>query len=291
MKLPPVAYTAPGTLDEVLDLLGEHGEDAKPIAGGQSLVPLMAMRLARPELLVDLNGVASLDGIDDRGDVVAIGATTRHRAVERSTLVADRVPVLAEALPLVGHVSIRNRGTIGGSLAHADASAELPAVALVTEADMVVRSRRGERVVPAERFFVTHFTTDLAEDECLVEVRLPVTPARTGWSFHEIARRHGDFALVGVAAMVSLRDDETIVAARVCLLGVAERAVRAEVAEAGLVGAAVSADTFAAAAADAARGLAPASDMHGSAAYRRHLAAVAVRRALTTAAQRAGGPT
>ena len=293
MKLPPFAYAAPDTVEEVLDLLGEHGDEAKLIAGGQSLVPLLAMRLARPALLVDLNGVAGLDGIDDRGDVVAFGATTTERTAERSKLVAERIPVLAEALPLIGHVSIRNRGTIGGSMAHADAAAELPAVALATGAEMVVRGRQGERVVPADAFLVSHYTTDLADDECLVEVRVPVSPAGAGWSLYEIAPRHGDFALVGVAAMVGLGRDGTIDEARICLFGVADRPVRAEAAEAALVGARPSPDDVAAAAAEAVRDLRPASDMHGSAAYRRHLAEVAVRRALTAAAQRAqrgGGP-
>jgi aerobic carbon-monoxide dehydrogenase medium subunit len=288
MKLPPFAYKAPETLEEVLDLLGEHGDEAKLIAGGQSLVPLLAMRLARPELLVDLNGVAGLDGIDERGDVVAFGATTRERVAEQSKLVAERVPVLAEALPFIGHVSIRNRGTIGGSMAHADASAELPAVALATGAEMVVRSRRGERVVPADSFFVSHYTTDLADDECLVEVRVPAARAGAGWAFHEVAPRHGDFALVGVAAMLTLGYDRTIGSARVCLFGVADRAVRADAAEAALVGARASGEAFAAAAAGAVRGLEPASDMHGSADYRRHLAEVAVRRALAVAAERSG---
>jgi aerobic carbon-monoxide dehydrogenase medium subunit len=291
VKLPPFDYASPVTLEEVLDLLGEHGDEAKLIAGGQSLVPLLAMRLARPALLVDLGGVAGLDGIDDRGDVVAFGAMTRERTAERSKLVAERIPVLAEALPLIGHVSIRNRGTIGGSLAHADAAAELPAVALVTGAEMVVRSRSGERVVPADAFFVSHYTTDLADDECLVSVRVPVTAAGAGWSLHEIAPRHGDFALVGVAAMVDLGGDGngTIDEARICLFGVADRPVRAEAAEAALAGARPSPDNVAAAAAEAVRDLRPGSDMHGSAAYRRHLAEVAVRRALTTAARRAAG--
>jgi aerobic carbon-monoxide dehydrogenase medium subunit len=288
MKLPRFAYKAPETLEEVLDLLGEHGDEAKLIAGGQSLVPLLAMRLARPELLVDLNGVAGLDAIDERGDVVAFGATTRERVAEQSKLVAERVPVLAEALPFIGHVSIRNRGTIGGSMVHADASAELPAVALATGAEMVVRSRRGERVVPADSFFVSHYTTDLADDECLVEVRVPAARAGAGWAFYEVAPRHGDFALVGVAAMLTLGDDQTIGSARVCLFGVADRAVRADAAEAALVGARASGEAFAAAAAGAVRDLEPASDMHGSAAYRRHLAGVAVRRVLAVAAQRAG---
>lgn len=288
MKPPPFEYAAPGSLEEVLHLLAEHGDEAKIIAGGQSLMPMLAIRLARPAMLVDVNGVTSLSGIEDRGDVVAIRATTREREAERSQVLAERVPVLAEAIPFIGHVSIRNRGTVGGSLAHADASAELPAVALITEADIVAQSRHAQRVVPAEEFFVGHFSTTLADDECLVEVQIPTTPAHTGWSFQEVARRHGDFALVGVAAMVSL-NDKVIKAARICLIGVADRPVRPRDVEAALVGASVSQETFAAAGVDAVKDLEPASDMQATSAYRRHVATLTVRRALTVAAERAGG--
>ncbi len=289
MKAAPFDYSAPDTLEEVLALLAEHGDEAKIIAGGQSLVPMLAMRLARPAHLVDVNGVASLHGIDDRDGAVGFGAATREREAERSPLVAERTPVLAESLPYIGHAAIRNRGTIGGSIAHADSSAELPAVAVVTEADMVVRSEAGERVIPADEFFRGHFTTALADDECLVEVRVPATPPGAGWSFQEVARRHGDFALVGAAAMVARNGNGAIGAARICLFGVSDRPVRAPAAEAALIGADVDAETFAAAAAEATQDLEPASDTHGSAAYRRHLAGVVVRRALTAAAERAGG--
>jgi len=190
---------------------------------------------------------------------------------------------------MIGHVSIRNRGTIGGSIAHADASAELPAVAVATGAEMVLRSTRGERVVPADEFFVSHFTTCLDDDELLTEVRMPSGPEGAGWAFHEIARRHGDFALVGVAAMVALDGNRQVGEARITLMGVADRAVRAVEAEAALVGAAPGADVIEAVAHEATKDLDPATDMHGSAAFRRHLAGVAVRRALTTATTRAGG--
>jgi carbon-monoxide dehydrogenase medium subunit len=289
MKNAPFDYHAPRTVDEVLSLLAEHGDEAKVLAGGQSLVPLLAMRLARPSQLVDINDVEGLDGIrplDRTG--VAFGALAREREAERSALVAERLPVLAEALPLIGHVSIRNRGTIGGSMAHADASAELPAVAVITGAEMVVRSAAGERVVPAEDFFAGHFTTSMADDELLTEVRIPSGPAGAGWSFYEIVRRHGDFALVGVAAMVTQGLDN-ITEARLALIGVADRAIRASGAEAALVGQPANAEKFAAAAAEATRDLEPGSDMHGSSDFRRHLAGVAVRRALATAASRAGG--
>ena len=220
---------------------------------------------------------------------MAFGATARERDAERSALVAERLPVLAEALPLIGHVAIRNRGTIGGSIAHADASAELPAVAVVTEADLVVRGPAGERVVPADDFFRGHFTTVLDDDECLVEVRVPVTEPTTGWSFQEVARRHGDFALVGAAAMIALDADGAVGESRICLFGVGDRPVRAPEAEAALVGTPASADAFAAAAAAAVADLEPAADIHGSRAYKQHLAGVVVRRALTAAAERAGG--
>jgi CO/xanthine dehydrogenase FAD-binding subunit len=290
MKPAPFEYSAPTTTDEVVALLGEHGDEAKIIAGGQSLVPMLSMRLARPAHLVDVNGVAELAGIVDGGDHVAFGATTREREAEHSAVVAQRLPVMVEALPLIGHVSIRNRGTVGGSIAHADASGELPTVAMVTDATIVAHSTRGERTIDAEEFFVSHFTTSLDDDECVVAVRVPVGPTGAGWAFQEVARRHGDFALVGVAAMVATDGGGAIADARLCLFGVGERPVRVRDVEAALVGQVASADTFAAAAADAVRDLEPASDMHGSAEYRRHLAGVVVRRALTTAADRAGAP-
>jgi len=289
VKNAPFEYHAPRTVDEVLSRLAEHGDEAKVLAGGQSLVPLLAMRLARPSQLIDINEVEELSGIRALDGVgIAFGAITRERDAERSPLVADRVPVLAEALPLIGHVSIRNRGTIGGSIAHADAAAELPAVAVATGAEMVLRSVRGERVVPADEFFVGHFTTSLDDDELLTEVRVPSGPGDAGWAFHEIARRHGDFALVGVAAMIAL-DGDRVREARITLMGVADHAVRAADVETALAGQTVDADTIAGAARDATKDLDTASDMHGSAEFRRHLAGVAVRRALTTAVSRAGG--
>jgi len=289
VKNAPFEYHAPRSVEEVVALLAEHGDEGKVLAGGQSLVPLLAMRLARPSQLVDINEVAELSGIRALdGTGVGFRTLTRHRDAERSSLVAERLPVLAEALPMIGHVSIRNRGTVGGSIAHADASAELPAVAVATGAEMVVRSVRGERVVPADEFFVSHFTTSLDDDELLTEVRMPSGPAGSGWAFHEIARRHGDFALVGVAAMVCL-DGDRVRESRVALMGVADRAIRASGAEAMLGGQPARADSFAAAAREATANLKPASDIHGSEEFRRHLAGVAVRRALITAASRAGG--
>jgi aerobic carbon-monoxide dehydrogenase medium subunit len=289
VKTPHFEYHAPRTVDEVLALLAEHGDEAKVLAGGQSLVPLLAMRLARPGHLVDVNEVGSLSGISSADGVVSFGATTRERTAESSALVAQRLPLLAEALPQIGHVSIRNRGTIGGSVAHADASAELPAVAVITGAEMVIRSARHQRVVAADQFFLGHFTTAIDDDELLTEVRVPEGPAGAGWAFREVTRRHGDFALVGVAAMVALNAAGQIAEARLCLFGVADRAIRAALAEASLAGAEPTTATFAAAAAEAVEDLEPASDVHGSSEFRRHLAGVTVRRALEAAAIKAGG--
>jgi carbon-monoxide dehydrogenase medium subunit len=282
-------YHAPETLDEALQLLAEYGDEGKVLAGGQSLVPLLAMRLARPSHIIDINGIAGLDAIEDDGGGVRFGTTVRERAAERSALVREKVPALAEALPLIGHVAIRNRGTIGGSVAHADASAELPAVALITDAQMVVRSARGERTIPAGDFFDGHFTTAMADEECLVHVRIPAGPRGAGWSCTEIARRHGDFALVGAATMVALNGGGAVEEARISLFGVADRAVRADKAESSLRGAPAGPDAWAGAAAETASSLDPPSDLHGSSEYRRRLAEVVVRRALAAAAARAAG--
>jgi aerobic carbon-monoxide dehydrogenase medium subunit len=289
MKPPRFDYHAPTSVDEVLALLDEHGDEAKVLAGGQSLVPLLSMRLARPSQLIDINDVAGLSGISvDNGHVV-FGATTREREAESSADVRNYLPLMAEALPNIGHVSIRNRGTVGGSIAHADASAELPAVATTTGAEMVLISSRGERVLPADEFFQGHFTTAMADDELLTQVRIPRSPAGAGWAFQEVARRHGDFAMVGVAAMVALDANSRIDQARLCFFGVADRAIRAGAVEASLVGAEATTDVFSAAAAEAVVEFEPASDIHGSSEYRRHLARVTARRALEAAAGRAGG--
>lgn len=287
LKTPRFEYHAPDTVEEAIALLAEHGDEAKVVAGGQSLVPMLAMRLARPSQLVDINRIASLGGMEERDGSIVFGAMVRERAAEQSSVVQEKLPLLAEALPLVGHVAIRNRGTIGGTVAHADGSGEVPTVALALDGEVLARSVRGDRTIAAADFFQGHFTTALDDDECLIEVRLPVSPAGAGWSFQEVARRHGDFALVGAGCMVRL-DDATITEARICLMGVAGTALRASAAEVALVGAKPSAEAFAAAAETATADLELASDVHGSAAYRKHIAGVIVRRTLTTAAERAG---
>src|SRR5512135_3562705 len=204
MKLPPFEYEAPATAAEAVDLLAEHGDDASVLAGGQSLIPLLALRLARPAVLIDINGIAELSGVSATDGRVVIGAMTRDFVAEKSGTVAETVPLLAAALPLIGHEAIRSRGTIGGSLAHADPAAELPAVARALDAEFVVRGPSGTRVIPAAQWFEGYLTTSRHSDELLVEVRFPAATPGTGTSFQEVARRHGDFAIVALAASLVL---------------------------------------------------------------------------------------
>ncbi len=287
MKPPPFDYVAPATLDEALNALAEAGEDAKVMAGGQSLIPLLSLRLARPTVVIDLNGVAELSGIEAFDGALRIGATTRHRVAERSADVASAVPLVAEAMPLIGHVAIRSRGTVGGSIAHADPAAELPAVALALDAQMTLRSRdRGERTVAAADFFEGFFTTAAEADEILTSVSFPVIGAGTGHALEEVARRHGDYAMVGVAASVTVSGG-AITDARLALMSVDEKPVRAGSAEAMLRGSAPSAELFAEAAEMATRDLEPSADLHATAAYRRKVGSVCVRRALERAAKMA----
>ncbi|HZP29457.1 MAG TPA: xanthine dehydrogenase family protein subunit M [Acidimicrobiia bacterium] len=280
MKPPPFDYDAPDTVEEALHLLAEHGDDAKVLAGGQSLIPLMALRLARPARLVDVGRIAALQAIRADGGL-AIGAGVSQRTAERSPEIARHCPPVTQALPLVAHVPIRTRGTIGGSLAHADPAAELPAVALLVEADVVARSRsRGERVIAARDFFRGFFETALEPDELLVDVRIPPWPDRTGSAFEELARRHGDFALVGAGAVVGLADDGTVRDARLAFTGVAPTPIRVGGAESLLVGNEPTADAIAAAVEAARAELEPGDDVHATGAYRRHVAGVLAGRVL-----------
>jgi carbon-monoxide dehydrogenase medium subunit len=283
------AYHAPGTVEEALSLLAEHGSDARPLAGGQSLVPMMNFRLARPSVLVDLNGVSGLSDITTDGSTVTMGAMVRERAAERSDAVAAQVPLLARALPLVGHEAIRTRGTIGGSLAHSDPASELPAVALAVGCQMVARrAEREERVIDSADFFLSYFTTALEADELLTGVRFPAARPGTGVAFEEMARRHGDFAIVGVGVTLHAGGAAAIDEVRVVLTGVGATPIRSRAAESFLVGHPPGAELFAEAASAAARDIDPPSDLHGSAAYRRHVAGTLVRRALARAAEEMG---
>ena len=286
MKLPEVDYEAPTTVAEAVDLLAEHGDEASVLAGGQSLIPLLALRLARPAVLIDINGVHELAGVSATDGQVAIGAMTREYVAEESVTVADAVPLLAAALPLIGHEAIRSRGTIGGSLAHADPAAELPAVARALNAEFVVRGPSGERVIPAAQWFEGYLTTSRRPDELLVEVRFPTAREDTGASFTEVARRHGDFAIVGLAASLVLSGG-VISDARLAFAGVSEVPVRATAAEELLAGERPSAELFDEAARRATEDLDPPADLHGSSDYRKTVAAAVVRRGLRAAADNA----
>jgi aerobic carbon-monoxide dehydrogenase medium subunit len=286
MKLPQFDYEAPETISEAVELLAEHQDEASVLAGGQSLIPLLALRLAQPALLIDINGVAELSGVSANDGWVAIGATTREYVAEESGTIADTVPLLAAALPLIGHEAIRSRGTIGGSLAHADPAAELPAVARALDAEFVVRGPSGERVVPAAEWFEGYLTTSRQPDELLTEVRFPAVGQGTGVSFQEVARRHGDFAMVGLATSVTLSDG-AISDARLAFAGVSDVPARATGAEELLVGQRPSAELLDEAARRAAGDIDPPSDLHGSAEYRKKVAAALVRRGLREAVDNA----
>jgi carbon-monoxide dehydrogenase medium subunit len=257
------------------------------LAGGQSLIPLLALRLARPAVLIDINGIDELSGVSATDGWVAIGAMTREYVAEESGTVADAVPLLAAALPLIGHEAIRSRGTIGGSLAHADPAAELPAVARALDAEFVVRGPSGERVVPAAEWFEGYLTTSRGPDELLTQVRFPAAGRGTGISFQEVARRHGDFAIVGLAASLTLAGG-AISDARLAFAGMSDVPVRAAEAEDLLVGERPSAELFDEAARRATGGIDPPADLHGSADYRKKVAAALVRRGLRAAADNAG---
>lgn len=288
MKPAPFTYFAPRSVSEGLALLREYGDGAKILAGGQSLVPLMNFRLVRPQNLIDINGLGELASLalSDRG--VTAGALVRQREVERSSEVARRLPILTEAIRFVGHPAIRNRGTIGGSLVHADPAAELPIVALALDAEFQLESARGSRSLNAREFYLGYFTTAIASDELLVRIYLPSPPAGTGWCFTEIARRQGDFAIVAVAVLLGLNGDGTVAFARIALGGIGPVSIRAQTAEESLLGERLSETLFREAAKAAATGLEPQNDIHASAAYRRHVAEVLVRRALEVAQSRVG---
>ncbi len=289
MKPPRFEYFAPRALDEALALLAGHGDGAKVLAGGQSLIPLLNFRLAHPEALVDINRIADLAFLraDDGG--VALGALTRQHAVERSELVRARVPIVAEACRLIGHLPIRHRGTIGGNLAHADPASELPAVMIALEAQLTLRSAKGSRTLPADRFFVGPLSTALQTGEMLTQIRVPGLPPRTGSAFVEMARRAGDYALVGVAALITLDGSGRCQRARISLCGVGPTPIRARAAEEAVVGQAPTGAALDEAATRAAAATSPPSDLHGSAAFRMKLASHFTRQAIALATERAGG--
>ena len=288
MKPPPFEYYPASSVDEAVSLLAEHGDDAKVLAGGQSLVPLLALRLARPEVLIDINRVPELAGLEN-GSGLRVGPMVRQRVAERSEVVASGNPLLADALRFIGHPAIRNRGTLGGSLAHADPAAELPAVLLALDGEIEATSSAGTRTIAAQEFFEGFLSTTLGADELVTSVRFAPWGAATGWSFQEFSRRSGDFAIAGVAAVLRLGANGLITEARIALSGVDATPIRAAKAEAGLIGQPAAESVWEAAVADTVSDLDPPADLHGSSAYRRQLVGVLLRRALREAHQRAGG--
>jgi CO/xanthine dehydrogenase FAD-binding subunit len=288
MKPPAFEYHDPASVEEALDLLAHLGDDVRPLAGGQSLVPLLNLRLARPAHLVDLNRIGELSQVVVVDGGVAVGSLVRQRAGERSNDLREHCPLVVEAISQIGHLPIRNRGTIGGSLAHADPAAELPAVALALGAELVVRSATQSRRVPASEFFLGYFTTAVAPDELLVETVFPARAARAGWAFEEVSRRPGDFAMVGVACAVEVGADDTIQDVRLAFSGVAATPQRGAEAERVLIGARPAPDVVREAAAVASSALDPPGDLHATPAYRRHVARVLVERAVGRALARAG---
>jgi CO/xanthine dehydrogenase FAD-binding subunit len=288
MKPPSFDYEAPATLDEAVALLAANEFEAKLLAGGQSLMPLLNMRLTRPGLLIDLARIPGLDAIKDDGAGLTIGGMTRQRTVELSPMATSKHPLLHAALLHVAHPQNRNQGTIGGSISHADPAAELPALAVALDAEMEARGPDGERKIPAADFFLTYLTTSLAGNEILTTVRFPYLPPKTGWSFLEVARRHGDFALTGAIATVSLDGRGSIGQARIVLFAVDSRPRRIGAAEALLTGEAPSASLFERAGEAASAAIEePLSDVHASAEFRLSLASTLVRRALAEATERA----
>jgi CO/xanthine dehydrogenase FAD-binding subunit len=291
MKPAAFKYYAPTTVDEALMLLSEHGWDAKVIAGGQSLIPMMNFRLAQPAVLVDLNRVSEMAYIQPgRKGGLLVGAMTRQHDVERSELVAERAPMIAEAMPKIAYPAIRARGTFGGSIAHADPSAELVAASVALSGRFLLRRVGVERWVAADEFFVGLFTTVLEPDELLLEVEIPPMPRRSGWSFLEVARRHHDFALVGASAVVVLDRKGACDQVRLVFFSVGDGPVQAHQAAAVLQGQAPTPEAIGEAAEiAAAKDVDPTSDINASSEYRRHLTKVLGRRALTEAFERAQG--
>src|SRR6185503_1886824 len=285
MKPAKFAYYDPTTLDEALGLMAQFGDQARPLAGGQSLVPLMNFRLIRPAHLIDLNGVGELSYLRADDGTLRIGAITRQRELERSAEVAQGWALLREAASFIDHIQIRNRGTVGGSLAHAFPSAELPVAMVTLDASMVLRSTGNRRTVRAEDFFLSFMTTVLEPGELLAEITVPPLPVNAGGSYQEVSRRHGDFALAGAAAVLALDPNGAIRHARLTLTGTTP--IRADQAEKFLLGQRPSEELFRDAARRATENLEQDSDIHASAEYRRDACAALARRALAQAAVRA----
>ncbi|MDH3442463.1 MAG: xanthine dehydrogenase family protein subunit M [Deltaproteobacteria bacterium] len=290
MKPAPFEYHAPTTLDEALELLNQHGDDAKVLAGGQSLMPLMNLRLARPKVIVDINRLRDLDRIESTADGgLVIGAMARHRILEKSPRVRELNPLLAAAMPLIGHFQIRNRGTIGGSLVHADPAAELPALSLLFGCEFSLARKGGVRVVSAADFFLGYLMTAIEPGELLTDIRFPKWSAGSKWAIDEITRRKGDFALVGVALRADLDGGANLQDVGIAMFGVGGKPQRIASAEALLKGRRVDQTALRTLSQAVANELEPDSDVHASAAYRKEVGGVLARRVLESALARSDG--
>jgi CO/xanthine dehydrogenase FAD-binding subunit len=287
MKPAPFKYIAVTSLEHALSLKAEHGDDAKFLAGGQSLMPAMNFRLARPAVIIDVNGIDDLAGIRPSGGAIRIGPLTRYRTLQRDAAFARACPLIGEALPHIAHPQIRNRGTIGGNLSHADPASELPAIAVALNARFCLRAAKRERWVEASAFFVGALTTDLQPDEMLVEIELPLPRPRTGSCFMEIARRRGDFAIVGVAATMTLGEQDQCTDVRLAFCGVGETPIDASAVTNSLIGHAPTEAAIPDVAAAVQAMIDPGGSVHASADYQCHIAGVLTERALTAAHQRA----
>jgi CO/xanthine dehydrogenase FAD-binding subunit len=288
MKPAPFEYYVPDSIEQALDLLYEQGDGAKLLAGGQSLVPAMNFRVVQPGMLIDLNRIEELRYIHEGHDTLQVGAMTRECDLEFDPVISKRTPLLAEAMPHVAHPQIRNRGTLGGSLANADPAAELPVIMLALGARLKVRNADGERWVDARNFFTGMFSTDLAADEMLVEIELPTMQRRTGWSFMEVAPRAGDYALMGVAALVTLDENQRCAHARLVYLNAGDGPVDAREAAKLLEGEIPDTDSIEAAAEMASqKEINPFGNIHASPDFQRHLARVLTRKTLKQAIERA----
>lgn len=288
MKPPPFAYEQAGSLAHTLNLLAQHGSEARPLAGGQSLLPMLALRLARPTILVDIGRLDELSGVNRSNGELVLGATVRQRQVAQNPEIVQVLPLLVAATRLIGHPAIRNWGTIGGSLAHADPAAEYPAVMVALDATFVAQGPKGEHEISARDFFLGPFTTALEDTELLTRIRIPRPRPGTGWGIEEVARRHGDFALAGAVVVLERSVEGTCRRVAIAVIGANARPVRAMEAEQALAGQPLTAPVLREAAALAVKAIDdPLSDVHGSATYRQRLVPVVVQRALQAATERA----
>jgi carbon-monoxide dehydrogenase medium subunit len=289
MYTAPFEYHRARSVEEAVALLGKHGDDAKLLAGGHSLIPLLKLRFAQPKHLIDVRKIPNLSGIRQDGGAIVIGAATTHAQIERSPVIERTLPILSEAAHVIGDPLVRNMGTVGGSLAHADPGADFPAVMLVLGAELRATGPRGQRTIPADSFFLDILTTALAPNEVLTEIRIPIPRAGTGGAYAKFRHPASGYALIGVAALVTRESGGEILHARVALTGVGTRAARARAAEQALTGKEADEALIADAATRVTDGLEPRADAQGSAEYKKHLAVVYARRAISLAIERTGG--